>query len=175
MQLAISMKNKIGFLDGSILKPSISDHSLYTAWIRNNNMVISWILNSVSKEISSSILYDESASDIWLDLKTRFHQRNGRHIFNLRKDLMNLKQENQTVSMYFTRLKIIWEELTNYRPNCTCLGCTCGGVKKIREHHNMEYIMSFLMGLSDAYSQVRGSILLMDPLPKVNHVFHLVT
>ena len=59
MQLAISVKNKIGFLDGSISKPSLSDQNLYTAWIRNNNMVISWILNSVSKEISSSILYDD--------------------------------------------------------------------------------------------------------------------
>ena len=31
MQLAVSVKNKIGFLDGSIPKPSISDQSLYTA------------------------------------------------------------------------------------------------------------------------------------------------
>ncbi|XP_062113438.1 uncharacterized protein LOC133824553 isoform X1 [Humulus lupulus] len=138
-------------------------------------MVISWILNSVSKEISSSILYDESASTIWSDLKVRFHQRNGPHIFNLRKELMNLKQENQTISMYFTKLKTIWEELTNYRPSCICHGCTCGGVKKLQEHHHMEYIMSFLMGLSDSYSQVRGSILLMDPMPEVNRVFHLVT
>ena len=168
MQLAISVKNKIGFLDGSIPKPSLSDQSLYTAWIRNNNMVISWILNSVSKEISSSILYDESASAIWSDLKVRFHQRNGPHIFNLRKELMNLKQENQSVSIYFTKLKTIWEELTNYRPTCTCHGCTCGGVKKIQDHYHMEYIMSFLMGLSDSYSQVRGSILLMNPLPEVS-------
>ena len=175
MQLAISVKNKMGFLDGSIPKPSISDLNLYTAWIRNNNMVISWILNSVSKEISSSILYDESASAIWLDLKVRFHQKNGPHIFNLRKSLMNLKQETQSVSIYFTRLKTIWEELTNYRPSCTCHGCTCGGVKRLQEHYVMEYIMSFLMGLSDAYSQVRGNILLMDPLPEVNRVFHLVT
>ncbi|XP_060961970.1 uncharacterized protein LOC133032138 [Cannabis sativa] len=175
MQLAISVKNKIGFLDGSIPKPYTSDQNLYNAWYRNNNIVISWILNSVSKEISSSILYDECASAIWNDLKVRFHQKNGPHIYNLRKDLMNLKQENQTISMHFTKLKTIWEELTNYRPSCTCNGCTCGGVKKLQDHYHMEYIMSFLMGLSDSFSQVRGSILLMDPLPEVNRVFHLVT
>ncbi|XP_060972309.1 uncharacterized protein LOC133038236 [Cannabis sativa] len=175
MQLAISVKNKLGFLDGSISKPPLSDHILYNAWIRNNNIVISWILNSVSKEISSSILYDESAAAIWTDLKVRFHQRNGPHIYNLRKDLMNLRQDNQSVSMYFTRLKTIWEQLSNYRPTCTCNGCTCGGVKKLQEHYHMEYIMSFLMGLSDFYSQVKSSILLMDPLPEVNRVFHLVS
>ena len=116
------------------------------------------------------ILYDESASAIWSDLKTRFHQKNGPHIFNLRKILMNLIQDNQTVSMYFTKLKTIWEELTNYRPSCTCHGCTCEGVKKLQEHHHMEYIMVFLMGLSDSYSHIRGSILLMDPMLEVNRV-----
>ncbi|XP_062076057.1 uncharacterized protein LOC133780207 [Humulus lupulus] len=88
---------------------------------------------------------------------------------------MNLNQDMMSISMYYTRLKTIWEELTNYRPTCTCNNCTCGGVKKLQEHYHMEYIMSFLMGLKDSYSQVRGNILLMDPLPELNRVFHLVT
>ncbi|XP_030509254.2 uncharacterized protein LOC115723930 [Cannabis sativa] len=142
MQLAISVKNKLGFY-GTISTPMPSDSIMYNAWLRNNNIVISWILNSVSKEISSSILYDESAAAIWIDLKIRFQQRNGPHIYNLLKGLMNLKQENQSVSMYFTKLKTIWEQLSNYRPTCVCNGCTCGGVKKFQEHHHMEYIMVF--------------------------------
>lgn len=174
MELAISVKNKLGFLNGSISKPSLSDQFLYNAWIRNNNIVISWIINSVSKEISSSILYAESAAEIWDDLKVRFQQRNGAHIYNLRKILMNLKQDTQSVSLYFTKLKTVWEQLSHFRPSCTCCGCTCGGINKLQEHHNMEYIMSFLMGLSDFYSQVRGNILVMDPLPEINRVFHLV-
>ncbi|CAA3023560.1 Hypothetical predicted protein [Olea europaea subsp. europaea] len=35
--------------------------------------------------------------------------------------------------------------------------------------------MSFLMGLHDSFSQIRGQILLMDPLPPVNKVFALVS
>ncbi|XP_060961218.1 uncharacterized protein LOC133031696 isoform X1 [Cannabis sativa] len=88
---------------------------------------------------------------------------------------MNLRLENQTASMYFTKLKTVWEQLSNFRLNCTCNGCSCGGVKKLQEYHNMEYIMSFLMGLSDLYAQVRGNILVMDTLPEINRVFHLVT
>ena len=38
----------------------------------------------------------------------------------------------------------------------------------------MEYIMSFLMGLNDSFSQVRGQILLLDPLPAINKVFSLI-
>ncbi|XP_062088793.1 uncharacterized protein LOC133795356 [Humulus lupulus] len=171
----LTVKNKIGFLDGSISRPSPTDTSLYNAWCRNNNIVISWILNSVSKEISASILYDDSAAEIWKDLQVRFKRCNGPHIFNLRKELMNLKQDTQTVSIYYTKLRTIWEKLSNYRPNCTCNNCTCGGVKKLQEHYHMEYIMSFLMGLKDSYSQVRGNILLMDPLPDLSRTFHLVT
>ncbi|KAA8550199.1 hypothetical protein F0562_001883 [Nyssa sinensis] len=83
-------------------------------------------------------------------------------------------QEQSSVSIYFTKLKTIWEELSNYRPNCSCGKCSCGGVKNINDHHQMEYIMSFLMGLDDSFSQVRGQLLLMDPMPPINRVFSLI-
>ena len=35
--------------------------------------------------------------------------------------------------------------------------------------------MSFLIGLNDLYSQVRGQLLLMDPLPAINKVSSLVS
>ncbi|XP_062100426.1 uncharacterized protein LOC133806326 [Humulus lupulus] len=104
MRLSISIKNKLGFLDGSIPKPSLSDSVLYNAWIGNNNIVISWILNSVSKEIFASNLYNESAAVIWTNLRVRFHQKNGQHIFNLIKELMNLKQDVLSINMYYTKL-----------------------------------------------------------------------
>ncbi|KAL5543790.1 hypothetical protein UlMin_007574 [Ulmus minor] len=87
---------------------------------------------------------------------------------------MNLCQEQSSVSVYFTKLKTIWEKLSNYRPNCSCGKCLCEGIKRLNEHHQMEYIMSFLMGLDDSFSQVRGQLLLMDPMPPINRVFSLI-
>ena len=72
MIIALLVKNKIGFIDGSIMKPEGNDLNLLNSWIRNNHMLISWILNSVSKEISTSIIFSESAHEIWIDLKDRF-------------------------------------------------------------------------------------------------------
>lgn len=46
---SLSVKNKLGFIDGSILKPDGNDLNLLNLWIRYNNMVISWILNSVQR------------------------------------------------------------------------------------------------------------------------------
>ena len=89
MVIALSVKNKIGFIDGSILQPDGTDVTLLSSWIRNNNIVISWILNSVSKEISASILFFDSAFEMWNDLRDRFQQSNGPQIFELRRDLLN--------------------------------------------------------------------------------------
>ena len=57
MIIALSIKNNLGFIDGSITKPEGSDTNLLSSWIRNNNEVISWILSLVSKEISASVIF----------------------------------------------------------------------------------------------------------------------
>ncbi|XP_022880725.1 uncharacterized protein LOC111397993 [Olea europaea var. sylvestris] len=88
MTIALSVKNKLGFIDESISRPE-GNVDLLNSWIRNNNIVISWILNYVSKDISASIIYYESAHEIWTDLKERFQQRNGPRIFQLKRELMN--------------------------------------------------------------------------------------
>ena len=41
MLIALSMKNKLGFVDGSIVKPEGTDLDILHSWTRNNNSVIS--------------------------------------------------------------------------------------------------------------------------------------
>lgn len=168
MTIALSVKNKLDFVTGDLPQPPATDVIRFKAWNRNNNIVISWILNSISKEISSSVIYLKTASAIWNELKERFQQSNGPRIFQLKRDLMNTVQGQDSVSTYFTRLKVLWEELSNFDTHCTCGLCTCGGAKEI------EHTMMFLMGLNDSYAQIRGQILLMDPIPAVNRIFSLV-
>lgn len=72
MTIALSVKNKLGFVDGTITKPKGINADLLNSWIRNNNIVISWILNCISKDISTSVIYATSAHEIWNDLKDRF-------------------------------------------------------------------------------------------------------
>lgn len=88
---------------------------------------------------------------------------------------MNHTQGQSSVSAYTTKLKIIWLELNNYGPMCSCEKCECGGSKKLADHYQMEYVMSFSMGLNDSFAQVKGQLLLMDPIPPINKVFYLVS
>jgi hypothetical protein len=134
-------------------------------------MLLSWIINSVSKEIAASIIYIDTAEEMWNDLKDRFSQRNGPRIFQLQQAISALTQENLSVSCYFTNLKGLWHEINNYRP---LPSCSCGTMKKLVDYRDEECIFQFLMGLNETFSHIRGQILLIDPLPPINKVFSLI-
>ncbi|KAL3633157.1 hypothetical protein CASFOL_026141 [Castilleja foliolosa] len=175
MVMALTVKNKLGFVDGSIATPGADDPILLSAWIRNQNMVMSWILNAVSKDIQSSIMYSSTAKDVWAELKTRYSQSNGPRVFQLRRELANLHQGQLSVNAYYTKIKAIWDELENFRSVCACGKCECGGVTRMIAEHAQDLVISFLMGLNDDLQATRGQILLMDPPPSINKVFSLVT
>ncbi|KAJ1385051.1 Retrotransposon gag domain [Sesbania bispinosa] len=103
--------------------------------LATTTLLFSWIYNSVSKEIIASIMYSSLACEIWQDLRNRFQQKNGPRIFQLRKELMSLVQGHDSVNQYFTKLKVIWEELSAFKPLCNC---TCGGLRPMEEHCQMD-------------------------------------
>jgi hypothetical protein len=82
-----------------------------------------------------------------------------------------LSQGANSVSGYYTQLKSLWDELASFRP---IPHCSCNGLKTLLDFLAQEYVFHFLMGLNESFSQVRGQILLMDPLPSINKVFSLV-
>ncbi|CAJ2657314.1 unnamed protein product [Trifolium pratense] len=92
--MALRAKNKFGFVDGTLTCPKKADD--ISKWRRCNDMVASWILNSVSTEIRPSILYAETAAQIWTDLKDRFSQSNASKIYQLKQSISALKQEGMS-------------------------------------------------------------------------------
>ena len=82
MIIALTSRHKTSFVDGTIAEPN-SDSSQFILWTRCNMTVLSWIINSVSPNIASSIMYTDNARTIWLDLRHRFSQKSGPRIFEL--------------------------------------------------------------------------------------------
>lgn len=153
MKIALDVKNKLGFVDGTLPKPPPEEVKPHRQWIRNNKIVLSWILNCVSKEISSSLLFADTAMEVWKDLEERFSQSNAPRIFELRREFVHCLQDQKSVGLYYTKLKSIWEELSNFRPCCKC-ECKCGGAKELASFLHSEYVMQFLMGLNETFAQV---------------------
>ena len=104
MSMALSTENKLGFINGAIEKLAADDLESF-AWEKYNNMVLSWILNSVSQKISSNIIYIESAQEMWNDINECFSQSNEPWIFQLQKTISALSQNNNSVSSYYTSRK----------------------------------------------------------------------
>nr|XP_025888954.1 uncharacterized protein LOC112942267 [Solanum lycopersicum] len=72
MQLNLLMKNKLGFIDGSIKRDGFTTEIKKKQWDRFNAMVLSWIMSNVSKDLVSGILFRSNAAQFWLDLQERF-------------------------------------------------------------------------------------------------------
>jgi len=115
MTLALNSKNKLGFVNGSIRAPSEdNDPEEHAAWSRCNDMVHSWIINTLNPEISDSVIYYSTAHEVWEDLHERFSQSNAPRIFEIQRDIACLRQEQLSISTYYTKLKGLWDELASY-------------------------------------------------------------
>ncbi|CAH1440348.1 unnamed protein product [Lactuca virosa] len=163
-------KNKFGLVDGTIAQPLVTSPS-YSSWNRVNSMVISWILNSLSKNIADSVLMLQSAHEIWQELNQRYEQYDGALIYHIHQQLYSLSQNSDDFSSYFTKLTKMWDELRIVQglPACSC--GTAAGIHKFLEDQRL---IQLLMGLNDSYKVIRGQILMMKPLPSVATAYSMI-
>lgn len=174
IRIVLYANNKLGFIDGSFAQPE-SSSPFFQPWSRCNDMVISWILNSLSKDITESVLYFKTTYEIWNELEDRFGQSNGAQLYHFQKELSELVQGNSNIPGYYTKVKRIWDELDalNTCVHCSC-DCTCGGKSKTLKSLLDGRLIQFLMGLNDTYSSVRSNILMISPLPSINQAYTLL-
>ena len=68
---ALSVKNKVGFVNGKVQKPTETSPT-FAQWERCDDMVTSWILNSLSKDLADSLQYVNNARELWEELQDRY-------------------------------------------------------------------------------------------------------
>ncbi|WVZ13928.1 hypothetical protein V8G54_011494 [Vigna mungo] len=173
---ALSAKSKVEFVLGSAPQPAQTDATFH-AWFRCNSMVVSWLLHSVSPSIRESIIWMDNAVDIWNDLKIRFAQGDLARISTLQMEATTLSQGELSVTEFFTKLRIIWDELDSFRPDPVCIckskcSCTVSSILSQRKHE--DHAMQLLRGLNSQYTNIQSHILLLDPLPPISKIFSLV-
>lgn len=168
-EIQLSSKRKLGFVTGTEIR-NIESETEATQWDTCNNLVISWLHNNLSDNIKQSILFVNSARDVWLQLERRFSITNGSRKYKLNKDLFALKQNHLSISEYYTALSSLWEEiesmnslpiLTTITPEITAF---LTAINVLREEAKL---FQFLNGLDDKYGAQRSQLLMMSPLPTV--------
>lgn len=98
------------------------NEELWGQWEKVNDVVLSCLMNSVSKILLSGIVFATSASHVWSDLKERFDKVDWSRTYSLHKDIVSIQQGIVSVSVYYTRLKTLWDEFEAVvpSPRCNC-------------------------------------------------------
>ena len=170
MTIALSTKSKLYFVDGSLARPAVGSPDL-KKWTKCNDMVMSWILNVLSKNIADSIIYAKTARQMWVELEERFGQINGAKLYQVKKEICTISQGAEDITSYFTKVKSLWDQLDDLDEIPIC---TCSSADKMLKREQNQKLLQFLMGLNDDYNSIRGNILMMSPLPTISQVYSML-
>lgn len=159
------------FVLGTLGRPEIDSPRLHI-WDRCNAMVISWLVNGLSAEIKRSVIYNDTAQGIWKELESCFGQTGGTQLYSVQKEISTLEQGTNSFPIFFNAMKSLWDELSSIHKFPTC---NCGAMNALVKYEEEQRVIQLLMGLNESYTSVRGTILLMKPLPSVSEVYSIIT
>ncbi|MFA1236669.1 hypothetical protein, partial [Klebsiella pneumoniae] len=87
-----------------------------------NDVVASWLLNSMEPKIAVNFTFVESAEEIWRGVRELYgEQFNAARMFQLTQEKSTLKKGTMAIHEYLGKFKNIWDELDIYSPLSTDL------------------------------------------------------
>ncbi|KAL2923749.1 Retrovirus-related Pol polyprotein from transposon RE2, partial [Bienertia sinuspersici] len=176
LEISLASKRKLGFVTGGVKKDE-TDPVKKECWETCNNMVISWILHSVTDSIKKSIMFMTSAKQMWDHLEKRFSITDGAKKYSLNKQIYDTRQQGRLVSEYYTDMKALWEELEslNMLPALSETNQEITTyVNAIQKQQEEQKLFQFLSGLDEGNGAQRSQILLMNPLPSVDETCNMI-
>ncbi|XP_022847489.1 uncharacterized protein LOC111370002 [Olea europaea var. sylvestris] len=128
----ICEKGKDDFITG-VSTPLATTDPKFKLWKLENNMVMSWLINSMTKEIGENFLLYNTAKEIWDAAK-------------------EIYSSNENISESFEIETVLHDLQQEHRWECPV------DAKKYKEITEKKRIFKFLMGLNKDVDEVRGRI-----------------
>ena len=89
VSLALGGRSKLGFINGSIAAPEACS-SGYESWLSKDQLVMTWLLNSMERKLAEIFCYSESSLKLWEIVKEMYgSQNNAARVFQLKKDIQS--------------------------------------------------------------------------------------
>ncbi|XP_074377507.1 uncharacterized protein LOC141719027 [Apium graveolens] len=178
VKMALGAKNKLVFIDGTLPVPESTSPD-YNKWIRNDYMVLYWLIFSMEPVIANSFIFASSARELWIDVSDRFGKSNAPLLYELHTSLSRIEQQNLSIAEYYGKLKIVWDKLQvlegHFDCNCGALAkCSCNLIKKFSEAAETKKLIQFICGLNKSFDLVKTNLLSMEPLPTVLKAYHIL-
>ncbi|CAA0833005.1 Unknown protein, partial [Striga hermonthica] len=142
----------MGYLDGSLSKPAeympggsnvgAIPNPLFSTWVRQDQLLASWLLSSLSESVLISTVGLITSKEIWESLKITFASQNQAKIMQYRLQLQTFKKGNLSMRDYLSKVK-----------QCCDLLASAG--QKIDETDQIAHIIS---GLGSEYNAIMVSL-----------------
>ncbi|XP_065858933.1 uncharacterized protein [Euphorbia lathyris] len=97
--LALSTKEKLNYILCDDFQPT-QGSLMYSHWKRVDSMVISWILNSIARDLVEAFIFTTSARELWKELEQRFGASNGPLLYQLKREISDFKQGHEKESCF---------------------------------------------------------------------------
>lgn len=114
----------MGILDGSVPKPpktievvkadnkkEVVNNPEHDSWIAKDQQLLSYLLNSLTKDALAPVATATTAYEAWTRLETMFSANSKARVANLRVQLATLKKGGMTTAAYFNKMCSIKDEL----------------------------------------------------------------
>uniref|UniRef100_A0A803LNC2 Retrotransposon Copia-like N-terminal domain-containing protein n=1 Tax=Chenopodium quinoa TaxID=63459 RepID=A0A803LNC2_CHEQI len=169
MEINLASKRKLRFVT-RVIKKDTTDDLKAGQWGTCNSMAIAWLTSNMTDTVKKSVMFLDIASKIWKQLETRFLQTNGARKYRLNKEVYEIKQNGDSISEYYTRIRSLWAEIeslnmlppiSNTTPEINAF------VNALNMQKEEQLLFQFLNGLDGGYTAQRSQILMQSPLPSV--------
>ncbi|XP_038709691.1 uncharacterized protein LOC120004410 [Tripterygium wilfordii] len=152
--------------DAAVPEPTAST---YKKWMAENSMVMTWLINSMTRDIGENFLAFDTAKEIWDTVKETFSDKeNTSEVVQIEGILHDVRQGDLTVTDYFNVLTRLWRQLDTFEIHNW--KCTSDSLlyKKIIEGKR---VYKFLLGLNKNLDEIRGRLMGTKPLPNLREAF----
>ena len=79
-------------------------------------MIIAWLSNSMTPEISDTCMFLATAKDIWDAIQQTYSKaRDVAQVYEVKMKTIATKQGSKTLTNNVNQLKTLWQELDHYR------------------------------------------------------------
>ncbi|KAF8412062.1 hypothetical protein HHK36_000015 [Tetracentron sinense] len=162
-KLFISSRSKLGHINGKNKAPNESSME-YNDWLSNNHLVMTWLLNSMEKNIARTFRFHTTAEGIWNMAKELYGEQNNiARTYQIKQELMSLKKGNKPFNEFVGELSSLFDELEFY------VSLTVDA-KELQKQKEQDKIFTLLAALPSDYEMFRSQILMASELPTFSSV-----
>ena len=114
VRIFLQGKGKEAYITGDSKQPEKGDSNLQKRQLENS-LVMSWPLNTMTKEIGENFMYYKTAKEMWDAMKETYSNVDSTSaIFEIKSLLHDLRKGESSVIDYFNTLNRYWQQLDIY-------------------------------------------------------------